>query len=166
VYPTEVPDGESAVPCRILIADDHGPLRKTLKRVLEAHPGWEVCGEATTGLEAVQKAGELSPDVIILDLSMPVMGGLRAASEILAASPGMPILLFTNHAYPALTADAQKAGIRKVVSKVGEQIVSAVEAVLDKRLQSALGTIQPDIQAKQDASKGTIEQQANEAPET
>ena len=154
-----------AVPCRILIADDHGPLRKTLKTVLEAHPGWEVCGEATTGLEAVGKAAELKPDLLILDLSMPVMGGLEAASQILAVSPQLPIVLFTNHLYFALAEDARKAGIRKVVSKVGGQIVSAVEAVLDEQLKSALNTIQPEIQATQGASSSAIEKQANDKPE-
>jgi len=89
---------------RILIADDHSDLREILKVLLETQAGWQVCGAATNGLEAVQQAAELKPDIIILDLSMPEMDGLQAASLISSASPEVPILLYTNH---ALTPEAK-----------------------------------------------------------
>jgi DNA-binding NarL/FixJ family response regulator len=136
------------MPCRILIADDHNQMRKTLKRMLETHPGWEVCGEASTGLEAVEKAAALKPDMIVLDLSMPVMDGLQAASQISLVSPDAPIVLFTNHLSPTLGAEAQKAGIRRVVSKDksdGSELLSAIEAILDEKLKSALDIIRGEV---------------------
>ena len=67
---------------RFLIADDSGPLRKALKTVIEGHPDWKVCGEAANGSEAVVLAKDLSPDIIVLDLTMPLMNGLEAARQI------------------------------------------------------------------------------------
>ncbi len=69
------------MPVRILVADDDSTIRKLLKRLLEDHPQWEVCGEAVDGLDAVAKTEELAPDVVILDLGMPRMNGLQAARE-------------------------------------------------------------------------------------
>jgi DNA-binding NarL/FixJ family response regulator len=140
---------EVRVPCRILIADDHSVMRKAIKSALEAHAGWEVCAEAVNGLQAVQKAAELKPDVIILDLSMPVMGGLEAAPKILSVLPGLPIVLFTNHMYSGLVEEAQKVGIRRVVSKQGDGLVSTVEAILDEKLMSALDVIQAETISEQ-----------------
>jgi len=67
-------------PLRILIADDHDLMRRGVKTLIESHTGWEVCGEATTGREAVAKVEELEPDVLILDISMPDLNGVEAAS--------------------------------------------------------------------------------------
>lgn len=131
---------------RILIADDHSRLRETLRAALEAHSGWHVCAEATNGLEAVQKAAEFKPDAIILDLSMPVMGGLQAAREILATSPDMPILLFTNHTASAVALDAQKAGIRQVISKTYEwdEMLKALESLLNEKSPGPGRVLQAD----------------------
>lgn len=137
------------MPCRILIADDHSVMRKAIKSALEQHAGWEVCAEAVNGLQAMQKAAELKPDVIILDLSMPVMGGLEAAPKILSAFPDLPIVLFTNHMYSGLIEQAQKMGIRQVVSKQGDGLVRAVEAILDEKLKSALDVIQAETISEQ-----------------
>jgi DNA-binding NarL/FixJ family response regulator len=93
---------------RILIADDQELVRKMLKTLLETHADWEVCAEAANGLEAVQKAAELQPDIIILDLAMPEMDGLHAAREILSNNPAVPILLHTNHAFSSLALEAKK----------------------------------------------------------
>jgi len=123
------------VPCRILIADDHRMVRDLLKSTLERHSNWQVCAEARNGLEAVQKAAELKPDLIILDLAMPVMDGLQAAREILSASPGMPILMFTNYSFPALVREAATVGVREVVDKgfAWRELFRAVETALSKR---------------------------------
>jgi DNA-binding NarL/FixJ family response regulator len=128
---------------QILIADDHQPLRSLLKATLERHPGWHVCAEASNGLEAVHKAAECKPDLIILDLSMPVMGGLEAARAILEATPHMPILLFTNHAMSAVALDAQKIGIRQVLSKTDKEdkLVRAVESHLQEKSMYAAATV-------------------------
>jgi DNA-binding NarL/FixJ family response regulator len=120
------------LPSRILIADDHSIVRRRLKALLEGRAGWQVCGEATNGLEAVQKSAALKPDLIILDLAMPLMNGLEAAREISSASPGVPILMYTNYAFASLTAEARQNGIRQVVAKGDSlnQLLSAVEALL------------------------------------
>jgi DNA-binding NarL/FixJ family response regulator len=127
------------MPYRILIADDHSLVRKVLKATLENHSGWQVCGQATNGLEAVQKAAELHPDLIILDFAMPVMDGLRAARRILSASPSVPVLIFTNYYCPTLVEEADSAGVRQVIDKglAGHELVLAVETLLNGKGQAA-----------------------------
>jgi DNA-binding NarL/FixJ family response regulator len=117
-----------------------------LRRLLETQAGWQVCAEAANGLEAVQKAAELKPDVIILDLAMPEMDGLHAAREILSNTPAVPILLHTNHAFSSLALEAKKNGIREVINKsISEQeLVSAVEALLNERASGAGDSVRID----------------------
>jgi DNA-binding NarL/FixJ family response regulator len=127
------------VPYRILIADDHSLVRKVLKTTLENHSDWQVCGQATNGLEAVQKAAELHPDLIILDFAMPVMDGLGAARRILSASPSVPILIFTNYYFPSLLLEADSVGVRQVIDKglAGNELFFAVETLLTGKEQRA-----------------------------
>lgn len=131
------------MPYRILIADDHSLVRKVLKTTLENHSDWQVCGQATNGLEAVQKAAELNPDLIILDFAMPVMDGLGAARQILSASPSVPILIFTNYYCPSLVLEADLAGVRQVIDKgrTGNELLFAVEAMLNGKGESAAATV-------------------------
>jgi DNA-binding NarL/FixJ family response regulator len=131
------------VPYRILIADDHSLVRKVLKTTLENHSDWQVCGQATNGLEAVQKAAELHPDLIILDFAMPVMDGLGAARRILSASPSVPILIFTNYYFPSLLVEADSVGVRQVIDKgvAGNELLFAVETVLNGKGQSAAASV-------------------------
>ncbi len=84
------------MPSRILIADDHDLLRRLIKREFEDHLDW-VCIEAENGEQAVAKAMELKPEIIILDLVMPVMDGLTAAREIVKLLPAVPIVIHTVH---------------------------------------------------------------------
>jgi len=116
---------------RILLADDHAIVRKEFRALLETHAGWKVCGEADNGQEAVVKAAELKPDLIILDLSMPVMDGLRAACEIAAIMPAVPILIYTEHSYWEIELEAKRFGVRRVVSKTdgGGELFSAIESI-------------------------------------
>jgi DNA-binding NarL/FixJ family response regulator len=102
---------------RILIADDNPHLRKALCRLFEDHEYLEVCAEAVNGREAVDMAIAIKPDLIILDLSMPVMNGLEAARILHELMPHVPKILFTLHAQALMSSDLQAAGIRKVVSK-------------------------------------------------
>ena len=101
----------------ILIADDSPVIRRTLRQTLEREDAWEVCGEATDGREAVEKAQRLNPDVVVLDLAMPVMNGLDAAREIRRLSPALPLVMFTNFSMPQFINEALLAGVRAVVSK-------------------------------------------------
>ncbi len=105
-----------------------------LKTLLETHADWEVCAEASNGIEAAQKAAELKPDIIILDLAMPEMDGLHAAREILSNNPAVPILLHTNHAFSSLALEAKKNGIREVINKTApeQELISAVESLLNQ----------------------------------
>lgn len=113
---------------RILIVDDNELMRNALRAVLP-RSGWEVCGEAVNGAEAIERTKELKPDVVILDLVMPVMDGLRAARGISAVAPEARIVLHTWHANPAIEEEARKSGVRKVVGKaVGtDELVTTIE---------------------------------------
>ena len=105
-----------------------------LKTLLESHADWQVCAEAANGVEAAQKAAELNPDIIILDLAMPEMDGLHAAREILSNNPAVPILLHTNHAFSSLALEAKKNGIREVLNKSAseQELITAVESLLNQ----------------------------------
>jgi len=133
------------VPSRLLIADDHSTVRTLLRILLESHEGWQVCAEVENGLEAVAKAVELKPDLVILDLAMPQMDGLRAAREISAALPSVPILMHTMHNSSELELEAKKAGVRRVVNKTGreDELFAAIEELLAGRSQSSSEATHP-----------------------
>jgi DNA-binding NarL/FixJ family response regulator len=115
---------------RILIADDNHLMRQALRRTLQNAGGWEVI-EAENGEDAVAKAREVKPDLIILDLAMPVMDGMRAARVISTALPEMPIILHTLHWTPRISVEAMKCGVRKVVPKSDSaSIIAAVRELL------------------------------------
>ena len=105
------------MPKRVLIADDSYDMRQLLCRVFEAEEGFEMCSEAVDGADAVAKARQCRPDLIILDLSMPVMNGLAAARIIHREMPDVPIILYTLYAQAIQQAEATAAGIRRVVPK-------------------------------------------------
>jgi DNA-binding NarL/FixJ family response regulator len=102
---------------RILIVDDSEIFREGLRTLIEAEDHWKITGEAADGLEAIQKARQLRPDLVIMDLSMPRMAGMQAACEILKEFPTVPILLLTLHFTGQLAEEAREAGIRATVSK-------------------------------------------------
>lgn len=121
------------MPTRILVVDDTPAIRRSLRFYLEGETGWEVCGEAENGKVALERVRELRPDVVILDLSMPVMNGLEAARHIKAMAPGTHILMLTLHMYPQLLDEARKVGIADVVSKsgaAGSDVLDAVRSLL------------------------------------
>jgi len=101
----------------ILIVDDSALIRQSLRSCLEQDPDWRVCGEAEDGKVAVEKVKELRPDLVILDLQMPVMDGLAAAREISAVAPKTAMVMFTMHSDWRLLKAARAVGIRDVVSK-------------------------------------------------
>jgi DNA-binding NarL/FixJ family response regulator len=105
------------VPHTILIVDDNAAIRSLLRSFLELKSEYQVCGEAENGEVAVNKVQELNPDVVILDLQMPVMDGLAAARHIAAASPQTAMLMLTMHATDQLYEVALAAGVKAVLSK-------------------------------------------------
>jgi DNA-binding NarL/FixJ family response regulator len=120
---------------RILIADDHEVARGGIRALLESHPGWEVCGEAKDGREAVEFASQLNPDLILLDIGMPNLNGLEAARQILAAAPEVAILILTMHDSDQVVREVLRAGARGFLLKsdAGRELVAAVEALQRQR---------------------------------
>ena len=116
---------------RILIVDDHPVVRHGLRNLLELQPGWEVIDEAADGMDALEKADRLNPDVILLDVSMPKMNGLEACRLIRKAVPASEILIVTQHDSPQMMREALEAGARGYVvkSNAGRDLLAAVEAV-------------------------------------
>jgi DNA-binding NarL/FixJ family response regulator len=114
---------------RILIADDHQAVRQGLRWVLEKHAGWEVCGEAADGWEALEKAKSLKPDVILLDIRMPNLGGLEAAPMIRKEVPASEILIISQQDTAESLLLALNAGAQGFVSKyaVDTDLVPAIE---------------------------------------
>jgi DNA-binding NarL/FixJ family response regulator len=122
------------MPFRILIVDDDLTIRRLLRRILEERPGWEVCGEAANGNDAIAQTEQLAPDLAIIDLAMPNKNGIEAAREIFAISPLTPMLLLTVQQVSAeLARAAREAGFRGAVTKSsGSEVVMAVETLLGK----------------------------------
>ncbi len=116
---------------RIFIADDHEVVRKGLISLLEAQPGWEVCGEAGDGREAVEKASELKPDITILDIGMPSLNGLEATRQILKVNPDAKILVLTLHDSDSVVREVLNAGARGFLLKsdAARDLVAAAEAL-------------------------------------
>lgn len=117
---------------KILIADDHEIVRQGIRRVLEVKPEWEICGEASNGQEAVRMAQELSPDIIIMDVTMPVMSGFEAADEISRLPLGSRVLFFTMHDSGSMAGSVRKSGAHGYVvkSRAAQDLVQALERLL------------------------------------
>jgi DNA-binding NarL/FixJ family response regulator len=115
----------------ILIADDKVHIRRVLRRLIEEHQDWDVCAEAEDGVQAVDRAKQVKPDLVILDLAMPELNGFEAASQISKALPETPILLFTLYTSPLVEKEAEKVGVRQVISKsAAYMLVPAIEEAL------------------------------------
>ena len=138
---------------RVLIVDYHAAIRRGVQSILEASPEWEYCGEAANGREAVQRTEELNPEIIIMDVSMPVLNGLEATRIIHDMHPKTKILLLTLHSSGDLVRRAFRAGARGYVLKsdAENELVRALNVV------SGEGTyISPTID--QSAAKKVIEE--------
>ena len=101
---------------RILVVDDSESTRRILRMLLSSRK-WTICGEAENGLSGVKKFDQLKPDVVLLDLAMPDIDGIKAAQRMSASDPTVPIILFTILESEGIKSAAQRAGIRAVVSK-------------------------------------------------
>ena len=117
---------------RVLVVDDHAILRRGLRGLLELSPGWEWCGEADSGEASILAAPELIPDVMIMDVSMPGIGGIAATRAIHAALSQLKIVLHTLHKSAELVRIGLAAGATGYVVKTDseEQMLAALEAVL------------------------------------
>ena len=116
------------MPHCVLIVDDNVQLRRIIRVQVEA-AGLEVCGEAIDGLDAIEKARELKPDLIILDLSMPRMNGIEAARELSEICPDVPIVLYTMHADVIRRAGEMPTGVTAVVAKTENLIARIFESL-------------------------------------
>lgn len=122
---------EEVTPLRILLVDDHELVREGIRSLLATRPGWEVCGEAENGLQAVELVEELAPDVVVMDVSMPVMDGLGALAAIHETSPELPVIMMTMHDTEDLTAHVVEAGAKGLLSKseAASELLAAIDSV-------------------------------------
>ena len=120
------------MPKDILIVDDSAVVRAALRMMLETQFGWHVCAEASDGRQGIAKAQQLHPDLIVLDLSMPVMNGLDAAHELKRLLPYTPVVLYTDFEGSQVKDIAKSEGIRAIVSKSApRQLVNVLQGLLE-----------------------------------
>jgi DNA-binding NarL/FixJ family response regulator len=133
---------------QILLIDHNPQIRLVIKALIEAHPGWHICGEATDGQEGVDKAIELKPDLVVLDFSMPALNGFQVAEKIFKVYPSLPLVLCTIHYFQEMIAEAKKVGIREVVDKANEaaRLLEVIEALLEENPQPFANAISPSPQ--------------------
>jgi len=124
------------MPIRILIADDHDIVREGIRTlVTRVRPQWEICGEASNGEQAIEAVKSLQPDVAVLDITMPGMGGLEAATRIAKLGLKCRVLIFTMHESPRLSTEAQQAFAHGCVlkSQASRDLIRAMEELLAGR---------------------------------
>ncbi len=116
---------------RILLVDDHEILRKGIRHLLS--PAWKICGEASNGQEAVQKTIELQPDLVLMDISMPVMNGIEATREIRRLGLRSKIVILSMHDSAEIAKRSKEAGADECLVKAcgSEQLLKTIEAVLN-----------------------------------
>jgi len=122
-------------PVRILIADDHEIVREGLRAMIQKQPGWEVCGDVSTGREVVAQAPELNPDIIVMDIGMPELNGLDATRQIKRALPNTEVLIFTANETEDIVRNVFKAGAKAYLLKsdANKHLIPAIEALCKHR---------------------------------
>ena len=105
------------MPKTVLVVDDNAVIRRALCQVLTAEADFDVCGEAENGEQAIEKAQELHPDLIVMDLSMPVMNGIDAARALKSLLPAVPLIIFSEYSNVFSENEARSAGVSALVSK-------------------------------------------------
>src|SRR5450759_240147 len=120
---------------RILIADDHDVVREGTRAVIERQPGWEVCGVAATGLEAVEQAFALKPDIVVMDMTMPELNGLDAAVQIKRRLPQTEILIFSAYQTDELIREVFEAGAKSFIfkSEANHFLVEAIQSLSEHK---------------------------------
>jgi DNA-binding NarL/FixJ family response regulator len=129
------------VPKRILIVDDGPEVRQVMRAVFEARTTYEICGEAANGAEAIEKALALKPDLMLLDIAMPLLNGVEVASVLGRSMPGLPIVLYTMYNELLGSSLATAVGARAVVSKADgfSKLLQCVQGLLEPQAQDAPG---------------------------
>jgi DNA-binding NarL/FixJ family response regulator len=145
------------VPARILIVDDHEIVRQGIRNILNRRPEWEVCGEAVNGKEGVEAVKRIEPDLVILDITMPVMNGLEATGHISKLGVSSRVLIFTMHDSERLISDVREAGAQGYVLKshAARDLIVAIEKILGG------GTFFGSDQSSQDKKKQEREPGSN-----
>lgn len=125
---------------RILLVDDHPIVREGLRTVLQRRTGWEVVGEASNGAEALEKARNLMPDVMVLDVTMPKMNGLEVCRVIRQRMPELEVLFVTQHDSPQMLREALSAGAKGYVvkSNAARDLLEAIEVVSQHRVFTSI----------------------------
>lgn len=155
--PTQYPK-KAEGPVRILVADDHQIVLQGLKTILDRE-GFEVVGEAADGGEAVSKALQLQPDLVVLDIGMPVMTGIEAAAEIRKSFPSAKLILLTVHTENRYILEALRSGIRGYVlkSRAAGELIEAIQEVLKGKIYLSPGISQTVVEAYLQQSAGESE---------
>jgi len=122
-------------PVRILIADDHEIVREGLRAMIQRQPGWEVCGDVSTGREVVAEAPALNPDIIVMDIGMPELNGLDATRQIKRVLPNTEVLIFTANETEEIVRNVFKAGAKAYLLKsdANQHLIPAIEALCKHR---------------------------------
>lgn len=122
-------------PLRILIADDHEVVREGMRTLIEHEPGWQVCGTATNGQEAVDTAKKLKPEVVVLDMTMPELDGLEALRQIKRALPNTEVLIFSAHHSEEVIEQLFDAGAKSYIQKsdAGRHLVAAIKSLAEHK---------------------------------
>ena len=116
---------------RLLIVDDHEVVRRGIRSLISSETTWEVCGEAVDGQDALEKAGDLKPDLIVMDISMPRLNGLEATRQLRRILPTCEVLVLSQHEMPEMVRQAFNAGARGYVvkSSISRDLISALAKV-------------------------------------
>lgn len=122
-------------PLRILVADDHEVMRNGMRALIEQEPGWEVCGTAVNGQEAVDTAKRLKPEVVVLDMTMPELDGLEALRQIKRALPDTEVVIFSAHHSEEVIERLFDAGAKSYIQKsdAGRHLVSAIKSLAEHK---------------------------------
>ncbi len=122
-------------PLRILIADDHEVVREGMRALIEHEPGWQVCGTAINGQEAVDIAKKLKPEVVILDMTMPELDGLAALRHIKRALPNTEVVIFSAHHSEEVIEQLFDAGAKSYIQKsdAGQHLVAAIKSLAEHK---------------------------------
>jgi DNA-binding NarL/FixJ family response regulator len=120
---------------RVLVADDHDAVRMGVRSCLRSQSEIEICGEAANGAEAIEKAVDLRPDIVLLDIAMPILNGFQVAKALRGKLPDTPILFYSVYQTPQMINEAKRVGLRGFVSKsaLRDTLLKAVEALVVKK---------------------------------